>query len=109
MRRPPRDDADDGAGAGPDGEVLAQKDLHVPAANGLHVEKTVFVDVLDHQGDLIAMAGQHDPWRPFAPRSLPARMQYRDDVAVPVGPDFIRILLGPCPNDILNGAFKTRS
>ena len=49
-----------GTALGPDGEVLAEQDLHVPAADGLDVEIAVVVDVLHHQGDLIAVAGQHD-------------------------------------------------
>ena len=61
VSRPAGDDAGDRPLARPDGQVLAEQNLHVPAADRLDVEEAVLVDVLDHQRDLVAVAGQHDP------------------------------------------------
>ena len=53
--------AGDRPAVGPDGQVLAEQDLHVPAADRLDVQEAVVVDVLDHQPDLVAVAGEHAP------------------------------------------------
>ena len=63
---------------GPDGHPLADQHLRVPAADRLHVEEAVVVDVLHDQADLVAVAGQHHPQRGV-------RVPHRDHVAVQVG------------------------
>ena len=45
----------------PDLHVLAQQDLHIPAADRLGPQKAGLVDMLNDQADLIAVPGQHDP------------------------------------------------
>ena len=85
---------------GPDGQVLAEQDLHVPAADRLDVEEAVVVDVLHHQGDLIAVPGQHDA-RPAAPG-----LTHGDDVAVPIGADLVGERPGPGADHVLDGVLE---
>ena len=81
--------------SGPDDQVLAEQDLHVPAAHGLDVEIAVVVDVLDHERNLIAVPGQHDA-RPAL------RIDHGQDVAVQVGAHVVGQRLGPGTHHILN-------
>src|SRR4051812_28836197 len=55
-----RNYAGNGTALRPDGEALAEENLHVPAADRLNVEKAIVVHMLDHEADLIAMPRQHD-------------------------------------------------
>jgi hypothetical protein len=99
MRCFPRDDAHNGAFSRPDGQVLPQQDLNIPAADRLDIEEAILVDVLHHQADLIAVAGEHDA-------RLAARVQDRKDVAVAVRAHFIRIGTGPGADHLLHGTFE---
>jgi hypothetical protein len=45
------------AGSTPHRQFLAQKDLHIPSANGLHIKKSVIVNILHNQSYLIAVNG----------------------------------------------------
>ena len=46
---------------GPDGQLLADQHDGIPAADRLHVEEALLVDVLHQKADLVAVPGQHDP------------------------------------------------
>src|SRR5262249_13674653 len=95
MRRLARDDAVKGAVLRPHRQLLAEKNLHVPAADRLHVEEAAIVDVLHHEGDLVAMPGEHDA-RPAL------RIERRDDIAVLVGADLVGQRLGPAADHVLD-------
>jgi hypothetical protein len=56
--------------------------------------------MLDHESDLIAMARQHNP-------RLALRMQDGHHVSVAVSANFFGVILGPSPNEVLDGALKT--
>ena len=64
----------------PHGQPLTHQHLRVPAADRLHVEKPVVVDVLNDQADLVAMAGQHHSKRGV-------RVSHGDQVAVQIAAD----------------------
>ena len=90
------DDADDGALRRPDVKLLTDEHLRVPAADGRHADKTLVVDVLDHQPDLVAVTGQHDS-------GAAIRVDGGDHVAVPVGGDAGGERFNEFPHDVLNG------
>ena len=90
------DDADDGPLGRPDMQRLPDEHLHVPAADGRHADETLVIDVLDHQADLVAVPGQHDP-------RTAVRVDGGDHVAVPVGVDGGGERLDEIADDVLNG------
>ena len=79
VHRPPGDDAGHRSVLRPDGQVLAEQNLHVPAADRLDVEEAVVVDVLHHEADLVAVPGEHDARRSVR---LSLGMADGEDVAV---------------------------
>ena len=91
----------------PHGQVLAEQNLHVPAADGLDVKEAIVVDVLHHEADLIAVAGEHDARRPFSllPAAVRDRMTDGKHIAVTVGAHFIGVVGGPGADHILYGTF----
>ncbi len=90
--------AGDGSAVGPDGHPLADEDTPVPAADGLKVNKSVIINVLDDQPNLIAVSCQHYPKRGIG-------LTRGDHIAVEVRLHFIRESLCVIPNDILDWAF----
>ena len=55
--------------------------------------------MLHHQGDLVAVAGEHDP-------RLAAGVEDGQDVAVAVGADLVGVLLGPGSHHLLDAALE---
>src|SRR5262249_28100556 len=100
VRGPPGDDAVERSLLRPHGQILAEQDLHVPAADRLDVKEALVVDVLGNEADLIAMAGEHDA-------QLPLRIADGDDISMPIGRDFIGEFPRPGPDDILNRTLVT--
>jgi hypothetical protein len=60
----------------------------------------VVVDVLDHEGDLVAVAGEHNA-------RLAARVQLGNHVPVAVGANLVGVGSGPRADHVLHGMFKT--
>src|SRR5438132_9343701 len=99
MRSTPRDHGSHRSFPGPDGKMLPQEDLHIPAANRLHIQETILVNMLDHETDLIAVPGQHDA-------RLTLGMQDGDDVAVAIRANVVRVWACPRTDNLLYGRFK---
>ena len=95
------DQAEDRPGLGPDGHPLTDEHLGVPPSDRLNVQKAVFVDVLNDQADLVAMAGQH-----HAQRGV--RIFCHNQVAVQVGADLVGERRHVIADDLLQGAFVAR-
>ncbi len=72
--------------------------MHVPTAHGLHIEEAIVVNVLHHEGNLIAMSGQHKARRTLGVKD-------RDDVAVPIRTHLVGQRFGPGANDVLDLLF----
>src|SRR5262249_10830289 len=100
VRRLSRYDRGNRSALGPDREVLAKKDLHVPAADRLHVEKAVVVDVLDHETDLVAVPREHDA-------RLAGWIDRGDHVAMAIRLDMVGKLSGPGADLVLNRSFES--
>ena len=86
-------------GSRPHGQALAEQYLHIPAADGLHVEKPVFVHMLHHQADLVAVPGKHDS-------RLTLGVADCNHIAVPIGAHVIGVFMRPGSNNILYGPFE---
>src|SRR5262249_21888252 len=86
--------------ARPDRQILAQENLHVPASDRLNVQEAVIVDILHHEPDLIAVAGEHDA-------GLASGVDHRDDIAVPISANLVCKTLGPGSDNFLNGTLES--
>ena len=87
MRSHVADDAFDGAIAGVNDHALGLRDSGVHAAHFADVYEALAVDVIDGHGDLVRVAGEHEPRRT-------ALVEYGDTVAVSVGERLVGELCG---------------
>ena len=89
------------ATAGPNHNPAADQLHRIPAANRLHRNVAVGIDVLDNQPDLIAMTGEKHPR--FTPRVRGA-----DDIAMRVGLNGFSAAGQVFPHQILHRLFVAR-
>ena len=82
----------------PDLNVLSDQDLGIPAADGMHPQKSFVINVFDEQPDLVAMSGEHN-----ARRS--GWVHGNDDVSMPIGSHFISKTARVPPDDNLHWSF----
>jgi hypothetical protein len=73
-------------------DTLADQNLGIPTTHSDDPQESIVVDVMYHQPDLVSMTGQH-----YGGRG--ARVDFREGVAVYVGPGPIGESFSRCPPD----------
>jgi hypothetical protein len=107
VRRAPGNHARNCTLFAPHRQVLPQQNLHVPPTDGLHVEEAIFVHVLHHQGNLVAMPRQHDAWFFLAGGGTAGRVAHGNHIAMAVGVNLVGHWPRPLPDHLLDGLLVT--
>ena len=92
--------AGDGAFRTVDVDALAAEKGAVDAADALHEDKSVFIDVRHHEAEFVDVSGQHDV------RAFAGRTEAGEGVAVGVGREFVAVRCDVISPDALGAGLE---